>query len=393
MPKARITHTSRDSAEVEAIVLRQNGRTRLVFKPKIVNNDHDRLRPVNGRLVWQKLGLFNGVSGWADETHSPLTGMVAGSGVQLAMSTAEIFLLTQTVRGLYGKFWQNDYKLPGDGEEFELDDYAKLAAEIDPGKNLAALLIAVGEEGFGDVVRLLIDAKSIGVAVEQLAKLKPEDLADLGAVAGLSAFREAMELWNANKENATEEFWQKALAERSFVLSQVFAAPVTLFGSKCYVGGKSLTNKGGKEVDFLLKSALTDHLLLVEIKTPCTTLLNPTAYRDGVYSPSHELGGAVTQIATQRDKLTKDFHALRVETEEKTGELVRLAEPRCLVIAGNTEQLNNAHKVSSFELFRSGLRHTEVITFDELFAKLQCLIDLLSAAPDGSPPEEGPEAP
>lgn len=391
MPKARITKTSRDSAEVEPIVLRDGKLTQLVFKPEIVRNDRDRGQPVKGRLVWQRRATVT--SAWVDDTQTPLSQMVAGSGVQLELHTDELFLLTQTVRGLYGKFWENKGTLPADGDEFELEDYAKLAAQIDPRQNLAAVLQAAGDEAFHEVVELLTDAKSSGVAVEQLAKLKPEDLADLGAVAGLSAFREAFALWEENKSNASEEYWQKMLTDRSFVLSQVFAAPVVLFGSKCYVGGKSLHNKGGKEADFLLKSTLTDHLLLVEIKTPCTTLLNPTPYRDGVYSPSHELGGAVTQIATQRDKLTKEFNALRVETEDKTGELVRLAEPRCLVIAGNTEQLDNAHKVSSFELFRSGLRHTEVITFDELFAKLQCLIDLLSAAPDGSPPEEGPEAP
>ena len=140
-----------------------------------------------------------------------------------------------------------------------------------------------------------------------------------------------------------------------------------MIGEKAHVGGKNVNNKGGKQTDFLLKSALTDHVLLVEIKTPVTDLLDNTAYRQNVFAPSKELSGSVTQIGSYKQKLSKEFDSLRTETIDTTGEEVRYAEPKCLVIVGDTAQLDTAAKQDSFELFRRGLRNTDVITFDELF--------------------------
>ncbi|TWT32318.1 hypothetical protein KOR34_40810 [Posidoniimonas corsicana] len=348
-----------------------------MFKPKIVNNDRDKLQPVKGKLVWQKRGRADVTDPWQDDTHFKLTTMKAGTGMQLQLSTAELFSLTQIVRGLYGKFWKDGHQLPRDGDTFELADYAKTAASLDALSNLADLLQAVGEEGFADVIRLLTDAKSSGLAIEAISKLQPDDLAGLGAIASLGALREALCLWEANKTNASEEFWQKAFQARPFVLSQAFSSPVVMLAGKSYVGGKNFHNKGGKEVDYLLRNTLTNHLLLVEIKTPCSRLLDTQAYRQGVYAPSRELTGAVAQISNQRDKLLKGFNEKRVETEDTTGQRVRLSEPRCLVIAGDTEQLADAEKLDSFELFRSGLRAVDVITFNELFAKIESLVSLL----------------
>lgn len=228
---------------------------------------------------------------------------------------------------------------------------------------------------------MLTNAKSSGVAIEALSKLRPDDLASLNAIASLGTLREAVAVWEQNKANADEEFWQKVFQQRPFVLSQTFASPALMLGGKSYVGGKNLHNQGGKEVDYLFQNSLTDHLLLVEIKAPSTQLLDKRAYRQGVYAPHRELSGAVAQIANQKDKLLKDFSRLRTETEDATGQRVRLVEPRCLVVAGSTGQLAGAEQVSSLELFRSGLRTVDVITFDELFAKIEALIRLLQSEP------------
>lgn len=44
---------------------------------------------------------------------------------------------------------------------------------------------------------------------------------------------------------------------------------------------------------------------------------------------------------------------------------------------GNTEQLDSTAKKDSFEYFRRGQRGTEIITFDELFKKVELLVGLL----------------
>jgi len=48
-----------------------------------------------------------------------------------------------------------------------------------------------------------------------------------------------------------------------------------------------------------------------------------------------------------------------------------------LVVIGNTGELDTEGKLGSFELFRRALRGTEIITFDELFRKVEVLLHLL----------------
>ena len=60
-----------------------------------------------------------------------------------------------------------------------------------------------------------------------------------------------------------------------------------------------------------------------------------------------------------------------------TKEPFRLVDPRCLVVIGNTAQLDAEGKKESFEHFRRALRSTEIITFDELFRKVEVLLNLL----------------
>ena len=62
-----------------------------------------------------------------------------------------------------------------------------------------------------------------------------------------------------------------------------------------------------------------------------------------------------------------------METEEP----FRLVDPRCLIVVGNMDQLDSEGKKESFEHFRRALRGTEIITFDELFRKVEVLLNLL----------------
>jgi hypothetical protein len=377
MPRARITTTSKDSATVEPFVLRPGETRRMVFKPELVNNKVDQSKPVRGRIVWQRRSGSERDEEWADESQFKLSQMTAGSGIQLELRTDELYLLTQIVRGLYGVFWENNNRLPRNGEEFELADYAQAAKKIDSLGNAAELLKLTGEDGFIDLLKLLGKGENSKEVIQAISTLSIVDLSELNSLAGIGLIKKALASWKENEFNSDEKFWQKEIATYSFVLSQAFSSPVLLIQKEAYLGGKSVDNKGGKVTDFLLKNALTNHVLVVEIKTPATELLSRSEYRQGVYSPSSELGGVVTQIAKQRQVLSQSFNDLRTETQDSTGQILRHAEPKSLVIVGNTRELDSPAKSDSFELFRRGLIHTEVITFDELFMKLKVLLNIL----------------
>jgi hypothetical protein len=48
-----------------------------------------------------------------------------------------------------------------------------------------------------------------------------------------------------------------------------------------------------------------------------------------------------------------------------------------MLIIGHSSQLDSDAKRASFELFRRGQRVMEIITFDELFKKIELLLSLL----------------
>lgn len=112
--------------------------------------------------------------------------------------------------------------------------------------------------------------------------------------------------WRQNETNDKEAFWQTTLADNAFALSQVFALPVVILHDRAYLGGKDIRNTHGRITDFLVSNELTDNIGLVEIKTPATRLLGGD-YRAGVYPPSPELAGAITQVLRQKDTLVKEF--------------------------------------------------------------------------------------
>jgi hypothetical protein len=148
---------------------------------------------------------------------------------------------------------------------------------------------------------------------------------------------------------------------------------VVLFEDKAYVGGKTIDNMGGNIVDFIFKHQFIDNVLIVEIKTPLTALLG-TKYRAGVYSLSSDLSGSVSQVLQYKHELQKNFDRLQTH-----GSQFHAFDPKCVLIAGNvrTQLLNDADKVKSFSLLRDDSRNVVIISYDELFAKVQMLTRLL----------------
>jgi hypothetical protein len=92
---------------------------------------------------------------------------------------------------------------------------------------------------------------------------------------GQSARRliELIQIWDANKENGKEGFWQITLSNHAYAISQLFSVPVTLIQGRAYVGGMSLEGKDARFLDFMFSGGTANDAILVEIKTPITKLL------------------------------------------------------------------------------------------------------------------------
>jgi hypothetical protein len=180
-------------------------------------------------------------------------------------------------------------------------------------------------------------------------------------------------IWDHNRENADEEFWQIQFNQSSYVLSQVFSVPVIFLEDKAYVGGMNIDRKDARFVDYLYSGDVSNEAILIEIKTPMTRLLG-SKYRN-VYRPSAEVSGTLVQIADYKVSLMQNLAAITSTFGRKLAAL----NPRCLIIAGDSErELDSASKRNSFELFRTSLHNVELITYDELFKKIEVLASLFN---------------
>lgn len=178
-------------------------------------------------------------------------------------------------------------------------------------------------------------------------------------------------IWDAHRENPDEEFWQLTFNENSYVLSQVFAVPMVFLQDKAYVGGMKLDRSDSRFVDYLFSAESSREALLIEIKTPTTQLMGGK-YR-GNYPPSRELSGAVVQALRYRAELTRNLAGI---TDGPAFDLSSFA-PRVAVVMGDAQaELAHEERRRSFELYRTSLKDVEVITFDELFRKVEILAEL-----------------
>ena len=152
-----------------------------------------------------------------------------------------------------------------------------------------------------------------------------------------------------------------------------FGFPIVKIGDQVSVGGRTLSGKGDKIADFLVKNNFTHNAALIEIKTPATKLLGKE-YRDGICTPSSDLSGSINQMLDQRHKFQKEITALKDNSGVYDLESYAVS---CVLIIGTIPDAK-AHK-KAFELFRHNSKEVLVITFDELLEKLKNLHTFLSA--------------
>jgi hypothetical protein len=367
--------TSNKTSVGPVIELRIKDQVRLAFKTQFVDNDHDARARINGEFIYEKKRKRDE---WLPLTDGSLKQLELGAQYKLALHSDELLKLVKALGRLYqlvwtegvpkgrkryvlaeeeaGIFWQAFNRLTETERKELFESNSELASGV-----LFTLL------------KWVMNSPTRNTTLEKLAHASIDQLPDVSIVLGMSAVKEALVFWRDNQTNDDEGIWQNALSQRAFVLSQLFPFPVILIGEKVYVGGKLINNTGGGILDFLVKAESTHSTVLIEIKTPGTPLLG-SIYREG-YPFSHEVSGAITQVLRYRQKLMMHWDSVM------SGELrVIVGEPRCLVIVGNSNELNGKEKKNSFDLQRSRIEGVTVITFDEMFDRLSNLMIVFEKA-------------
>lgn len=333
----------------------------------IVENRHDVSAAVKGTFLYQRKGPMGD---WSDAPTISLSSLKKDEGYRLELKSGELLPFVQQLNALYRL--HGEHGVPqGEIEFLKLADSLEGLSNLD-GTEFRSFLEAHRAVGANLLNRLLTWVSStpdINRLLEYLEPLEDGTLHALRTASGISTLEATLRYWKTRVDEEKEEFWQRALADRSFVLEQIYSWPVTIVQEKAYVGGKTVQNRGGGIVDFLVQNELTKNAALVEIKTPKTPLLDRRLYRDGVWPPSFDLSGAVVQVLSYRNRLLKEYHSL----SSGQTKLFEAFEPSCTVIMGTVDGLNEAQR-SSFELFRSQTGPVSIVTFDELFEKTRRVI-------------------
>lgn len=185
-----------------------------------------------------------------------------------------------------------------------------------------------------------------------------------------------------------EDVWQAFFEENPWILG-------TGLGGQLYtswdrnklekvVGGASIAHEG-KRADALMRtSGVVRWMTFAEFKTHRTDLL-AGEYRSGTWPPSDDLASGIAQSQATVRRAIEDIGEVIRETaadgSEVLGEMTFLTRPRSFLVIGNSDQLlgegggPHVPKVRSFELFRRSLTEPEVVTFDELLARAEWVVD------------------
>lgn len=223
------------------------------------------------------------------------------------------------------------------------------------------------------------NVKTVRQQLNQLVVEAPQELMMLHSEIERVTLAKMIDTFGAMLEaNLSEARWQTFFEQNKFVLSIAFARPVELTHTQFHAKGSTLSGTGAQIGDFLFKEH-GQALAIVEIKTPETKLLRGAAYRgEDVFGPHSDLSGAVTQVLFQQSELRQRWLTHRNDNKvlnESGSDVIR-----CVVIAGRRPI--DSKKLRSFEVFRNACKDVDIITFDELLAKLKLLEKHLTPKPE-----------
>ncbi len=364
--RIRTKSTSRSSADAEPITLRETTTTRRLFRPTVVDNQKNPAASVRGTLAHQRKGAKGS---WEDYSAFPLSALRDGEWVKLDLHAEELLRLFEELQALYALSARHGVPL-GEREFIEVGRNVK--AILDQPELAGRLLSDVELDLLGAFVRWLADNPA--EAVTRLQRdVSTEHLSAFDSLLAAARLRQFKDEFHTNATNKSESFWSDLFKRSSWVIARLFSHPFVLIHDRAYVGGKFITNKGGSVADFLYENRLTGNVLIVEIKTPTTPLLEGED-RNRVFPLSQAVTAAVAQVLTYRRTLMEQYRQLRGDEETWAA-----FSPKCLVLTGSIKQEKmNSHMRQSFELQRSQLRDVDVVTYDELSVQIDAVLELVS---------------
>ncbi len=183
-----------------------------------------------------------------------------------------------------------------------------------------------------------------------------------------------------------EDVWQKFFEANTWIfgygLSYQFLSKLDDKKLEQIVRGRDLSGVG-KRSDALMKTrGIISSLCFVEIKRHDTPLLDTSQYRPGVWAPSDELAGGISQVQITVQSAIHSLGQKLVPADsfdDPTGEELFNIEPRSCLVVGSLDQFRTDRGVNVPK------RSPEIITFDELQHRARFIVE---HAPDTEGPDK-----
>ena len=209
-----------------------------------------------------------------------------------------------------------------------------------------------------------------------IATSRPEKLLPLTGEIELAALDSLIDHYEEMLgANLGESKWQAFFKPNVFLLNLAFGFPVITVNSQASVGGHTWSGSGEKVTDFVAKNSMTNNAALIEIKKPHTALLKLKPYRGGVYAPSAELTGPMSQALDQKYRFDQEI----AQRKQNSGiHDIESCSSECCLIIGTTPEGDDQSR--AFEIYRGNSRAVAIVTFDELLEKLRILRDFLRSS-------------
>ena len=182
--------------------------------------------------------------------------------------------------------------------------------------------------------------------VKIIAETQPEKLAKLQSDIELATLDNLIVRYEELiDKNCSESDWQRFLNENPFILSLAFGYPIIKVQDQASIGGRKISGSGEKITDFLVKNSMTNNTAIIEIKKPQTKLLNKTPIRQGVYIPSSELSGSISQVLDQKYLFEREIAQIKVNSKIYDIETYSV---HCCLIIGKMPSDEDQQNHSSF---------------------------------------------
>lgn len=347
------THSiGRDFVEIpDEIVLEDTAQTRIVFKAQMHPSG------IRGDIIRYKKDL-NGNNEEIISTDFRI--LHPNEGVRITLKT-------QAMEELYLQLKKMEALLEECGVHTGTNSYRVVDANS----------YVINDQNKAEIIRQLINA-NLGTEVwEQLVSNAPNIATQLANARLQDERRDILRSFEQMLTDTTlaESDWQRFFDDNTWIFGYGLRYQILeLVTDQPNYGGTNITGRGGQRGDYLTATeAETKYTCLVEIKKPSTDLLGRDAYRQGVWSPSQELAGAVAQV--QVNCAQWEIHGSRTEQNREIMNNVLTIAPKGIVVIGNTEQLNTWDKKNSFERFRRELHNPEIITYDELYERARFIVE------------------